>query len=83
MAEKVEKYHITADNLYNFDEKGFIIGFGRIIKRIITRLALESGRVTKARQDRCREFISCLAYISAIRKKISPVLIYPSISRDL
>jgi hypothetical protein len=62
----IEKYRITAENIYNFDEKGFIIGFGRSLKRIITLEALKSGRVTKSKQDGSREFISCLACISAI-----------------
>ena len=83
MAEKTEKYYITTDNLYNFDEKGFMIGFGRTMKRIMTRIALETGRVTKARQDGSREFITCLACVSAIEKKIPPILIYLSTSEDL
>jgi hypothetical protein len=32
-----------ADNIWNFDEKGFLIGFGRGIKRIITLKAYKSG----------------------------------------
>jgi hypothetical protein len=72
----IEKYRITAENIYNFDEKGFIIGFGRSLKRIITLEALKSGRVTKSKQDGSREFISYLAYISIIGQWIPPLLIY-------
>jgi hypothetical protein len=32
-----------ADNIWNFDEKGFLIGFGWGIKRIITLLAYKLG----------------------------------------
>lgn len=71
------------DNIWNFDKKGFIIGFARTIKRIITRLALETSRVIKARQDSARDFISCLVYINALGRKIAPCLIYPSILEDL
>ena len=60
-----------------------MIGFRRVIKRIMARITLETRRVTKARQDRNREFITCLACVSAIGKKIPPVLIYPGISGDL
>jgi hypothetical protein len=45
----IEKYRITAENIYNFDEKGFLMGFGRSLKRIMTRAALESGRVSKSK----------------------------------
>jgi hypothetical protein len=79
----IERYYITAENIYNFDEKGFLIGFGRSLKRVIAKEALKSGRITKAKQDRSREFISILAYISAIGKWILPLLIYKSESGDL
>jgi hypothetical protein len=69
--------------MWNFDEKGFMMGFARTLKRIMTRSALESGRVTKSRQDGNREFISCLACVNALGKKIPPVLIYPGTSGDL
>jgi hypothetical protein len=79
----IEKYRITAENIYNFDEKGFLISFGRSLKRIITQEALRSGRITKAKQDRSREFISVLAYISAIGRWIPPLLVYKGESGDL
>ncbi len=64
----IEKYRITAENIYNFDEKGFLIGFSRSLKRIMARAALESGRIMKSKQDGSHEFISILACISAIGK---------------
>jgi hypothetical protein len=64
----IEKWRITGENIYNFDKKGFLIRYKRSLKRIITRAALESGRIIKAKQDGSREFISILACISAIRK---------------
>ena len=79
----IEKYRITAENIYNFDEKGFLIGFGRSLKRIITQEALRLGRITKSKQDGSREFISILACISAIRRWVPPLLIYKGESGDL
>jgi hypothetical protein len=79
----IEKYHITAENIYNFDEKGFLMGFGRSLKRVMAREALKSGRITKAKQDGSREFISILACISAIGRWIPPLLIYKGESGDL
>jgi DDE superfamily endonuclease len=49
----------------------------------MTKAALESGRITKAKQDGSREFISILACISAIGKWIPPLLIYKGESGDL
>jgi hypothetical protein len=77
------KWRITAENIYNFDEKGFLIGYRQSLKRVLIRTALESGRITKAKQDKSREFISILAYISAIGKWIPPLLIYKGESGDL
>src|SRR3979411_2648966 len=79
----IEKWRITAENIYNFDEKGFLMGYGRSLKRIMTRAAWESGRITKSKQDGNREFISILACISAIGKWILPLLIYKGESGDL
>jgi hypothetical protein len=79
----IEKYRITAENIYNFDEKGFLMGFGRTMKRIMTQEALKSGRIKKSKQDGSREFISILACISAIGKWIPPLLIYKGELGDL
>jgi len=79
----IEKYRITAENIYNFDEKGFLMGLGRTMKRIMVQEALKSGRITKAKQDGSREFISVLACISAIGRWIPPLLIYKGDSGDL
>jgi hypothetical protein len=62
----IEKYRITAENIWNFDKKGFLIGIRRTLKRIMTVEALKSGQITKLKQDGSREFISILATISAI-----------------
>jgi len=47
----IEKYNITAENLYNWDEKGFIIGLTSATKRIMSIEALQSGRIKGACQD--------------------------------
>lgn len=62
----MEEYRITAEHIHDFDEKGFLMGFARALKRIMAREALESGRMAKAKQDGSREFLSILACISAI-----------------
>jgi hypothetical protein len=83
LAQVIEKYNITANNIWNFDKKGFLISWGRSMKRIITLEAYKSGRVTKRKTDGNREFITCLACVSAIGKWIPPVLVYKGLSNDL
>jgi hypothetical protein len=47
------------------------------------RVTLESGRITKLKQDGSYEFISILACISVIRKWIFSLLIYKGELGDL
>jgi hypothetical protein len=35
----IKKYYIIAENLYNYDEKGFLISYSSAIKRIMTKKA--------------------------------------------
>ena len=76
MINGIEKYNITAENIYNWDEKGFVIGQASATKRVMSKEALESGQITHASQDGSREFISLLACISADGVALPPSLIY-------
>ena len=60
-----------------------MIGIMRAMKRIMGRGAFKSGRVRQAAHDGSREFITLLACISAIGKKIPATLLYTSDSYDL
>jgi hypothetical protein len=79
----IEKYNITRENIYNWDEKGFLCGFAHTLKRIMTKEAYDSGRIRGARQDGSREFISLLAAICADGTALPPALIYKGASGDL
>jgi DDE superfamily endonuclease len=83
LIEKVEKYNITGENMYNWDEKGFILGLAHAVKRIMSLYALKLGRIMGASQDGSREFISLLACIYADGTKLPPALIYKGESADL
>jgi hypothetical protein len=48
LIEGIEKYGITAENLYNWDEKGFLIGLAHAIKQIMTHHALKKGWIIGA-----------------------------------
>jgi hypothetical protein len=67
----------------NWDEKGFLIGLARTLKRVMTKKIYDSGRITTAKLDSSREFISLLASICADGTALLPALIYKGASGDL
>ena len=81
MQKAVEKYNITAENFYNWDEKGFLIGMINQTQRIMSIEALRSGRITHACQDESREFISLFACIAADETALPSALIYQGEAR--
>jgi DDE superfamily endonuclease/Tc5 transposase DNA-binding domain len=83
LQEKLEKYNIQAHNVYNVDEKGFLIGFSRTKKRVVSIEGLKSKRVAGASQDGNREFITLIASICADGSHLPPALIYQGESYDL
>ncbi|RMZ87477.1 hypothetical protein DV736_g5297, partial [Chaetothyriales sp. CBS 134916] len=83
LKQKVEKYHIKPHNVYNFDEKGFLLGLCHSAKRIVGIQQLKSKKIIGASQDGSREFISLLACICADGTAIPLALIYQGTSGDL
>jgi hypothetical protein len=71
------------ENMYNWDEKGFLLGLAQTLKRIMTLHAVKSGKIMGASQDGSREFLSLLACICADGTKLPPLLIYKGESYDL
>lgn len=51
----VEKYRIIGENIYNFNEKRFMIGFGIILIWVITHKQLVSGEIIEISQDSSRK----------------------------
>lgn len=76
LQEAIEDYLITPDNIWNVDEKGFLIGIASKVRRIMTREAYERGRVRQLAQDGNREFITLIACVSAIGKTTPATLLY-------
>ena len=83
LREKLDKYNIQVHNIYNIDEKGFLIGFSRTKKRIISIESLKNGRLIGVSQDGSREFITLIAAIGADGSHLPPALIYQGESYDL
>ena len=69
--------------MYNVDEKGFLIRIRSKIRRIMSRDTYEQGRCCQSVQDRSREFITLITYVSALGKKLLVTLLYKRKSRDL
>jgi hypothetical protein len=69
--------------VYNFDEKGFLIGKCAASKRVVPIDQLKSKKLLGTMQDGSREFISLLACISADGSAIPPGLIYQGESKDM
>jgi hypothetical protein len=62
--------------MYNFDKKGFLIGFLRSTKRVILIDTLKKKRITRISQDESKEFITLIAIICADGLYVTPTLIY-------
>jgi hypothetical protein len=70
------RFHILSKNIYNFDEKGFLIGLVRKYKRIMTAAQLLIKQLMGASQDGNRENITFMVIICVNGSRIPPVLIY-------
>jgi hypothetical protein len=78
LQERVERFHILPKNIYNFDEKGFLISLARKCKRIVTATQLLMKQLKNASQDSNRENIILIATICADGSRIPSGLIYQS-----
>ena len=76
MIKVIEKYNIIVDNIYNFDEKDFLIDVIAAIKRIMTFEAYESDRIIHVSHDDSRKFINFLACLCVNDTALLSLLIY-------
>ncbi len=74
--ERVERFHILPSNIYNFDEKGFLVGVSRKKKRIVTAVLLFTKQLFGFSYDGSREFIILIISICADGSYIFLILIY-------
>ncbi|KAF2421075.1 hypothetical protein EJ08DRAFT_683157 [Tothia fuscella] len=77
------KYRILPENIYNMDEKGFLIGLLQKAKRVFNKKLKQSGKLKGVSQDGSREWITCLATISQDGTYLPPALIYQALSGNL
>lgn len=79
----IEEYSITAENIYNMDEKGFLVGNLQKTRRIFTKDLWEQGGLLGSIQDGNREWITVIATICADGTALSPGLIYKAVSEGI
>jgi hypothetical protein len=76
LGRKIEQYNLTPDQIWNMDEKGFLLGIVTREKRIFSKTKYEDGGYKQNLQDGNREWITTIACICANGNALSPSLIY-------
>ena len=83
LGDKIKQYDIQVQDMFNMDEKGFLIGYLTKARRIFTKQALESKRILGPAQDGNRKWITCLATICADGLWLLPGLIFKADSGNI
>jgi hypothetical protein len=83
IASKIEQYGIEAQNIYNMDEKGFLIGSLTKAKQIFTKQWFENQQLLGNVQGGSRKWITIIATICADGTAPSPSLIYKAKTGDI
>lgn len=83
LQEKIKQHQVETQNIYNMDEKGFLLGITSRTKRIFDRPLYQSKAVRQAIQDGSREWISLIACICADGSALDPALIYQASSTNI
>ena len=65
LEQKTKEYNILAQNTYNMDEKGFMIGVSTKQHRIFSKQAFQKGQILANIQDGNRQWITVIATICA------------------
>ena len=80
---KITQYGLEAHNIYNMDEKGFMIGVLGRSKQVFSRRMWERKEVTATLQDGSREWITLLGAVCADGSALPPGIIYQSANSSL
>jgi hypothetical protein len=76
LSQKIAQYNLEARDIYNMDEKGFLLGVVGRSKRIFSKRQWDKREVRAALQDGSREFLTLLACCCADGSSLPPGLIY-------
>ena len=83
LARKIHQYDIQAEDIYNMDEKGFLIGILPKGKQIFSKQQYKRDGLKQHLQDGNQKWITTIACICADGSKLSPGLIYQSQASNL
>ena len=83
LERKMKEYEIREEDIYNMNEKGFLIGILPKGKRVFSRRTYECEGIRQRLQDGNREWITIIACICADKTSLSPGLIYQAVSGNL
>lgn len=83
LSRKLQEYELRPEDIYNMDEKGFMIGM--LVKglRIFSKSKYQNSGLKQRLQDGNREWITSITYICADGTSLPPGLIYQAISSDI
>jgi hypothetical protein len=73
---KMRQYDVEAENVYNMDEKGSLVGITGRSKRVFSKSAWQRKEKTQALQDGSREWSTVIAAVCADGKTLPPALIF-------
>jgi hypothetical protein len=77
---KMQEYKVEAENVYNMNEKGFMIGIFRRSKRVFSKQSWDAKSIRQAIQAGSREWITVLGCCYADGSALDPALIFQDIS---
>jgi hypothetical protein len=78
LTNKITQYDVLPKDIYNMDEKGFMIGVIGRSKRIFSKARWDSKEVRASLQDGSREWVTLLAAICVDGSHLSPGIIFES-----
>jgi hypothetical protein len=73
---EMRQYDVDVENVYNMDEKGFLIGKTSRSKRVFSKQLWQQKKVTAALQDGNREWITILGCVCADGSWLDPGVIF-------
>jgi hypothetical protein len=77
---KMQEYEVEAKNVYNMNEKGFMISTIRCSKRVFSKQSWDAKSIRQAIQDGSREWIAVLGCCCADGSALDLALIFQGIS---
>jgi hypothetical protein len=76
--QKIAEYKVLPENMYNMDEKGFMMGVISRMKRCFDRVLYEKKQNKQSQHDGNREWVTVLATICADGTTLPPGIIFPA-----